>query len=115
MSEKRVASEGVGEVVINIARDFSITPGLRKRDDSEHSGQEFREDSLEQYFAPGRQEIITIVLDGVIGYPASFLEEAFGGLARKFGAGVCFARLRFESKEDPLVVEQIKRFMDSST
>ena len=87
MSEKRVASEEWGEVVINIAKDFSTTPGLRERKDSEHSGQEFREDFLEQYFAPGRKEVITIVLDGVIGYPASFLEEAFGGLARKFGAG----------------------------
>ncbi len=115
MSEERPASEGLGGVVINIAKDFSITPGLRKRSDSEYSGQEFREDFLEQYFAPSRNEVITIVLDGVIGYPASFLEEAFGGLARKVGADVCSVRLRFESKEDPLVIGRIQRFMGSST
>ena len=77
-------------------------------------GEEFRERFLEPHFLRGGNEVITIVLDGVIGYPASFLEEAFGGLARKFKADARFERFRFVSEEDPLVVEQIKRYMESS-
>lgn len=66
---------------INIASDFSTTPGGRYYEDGEHTGQEFRE----RFLIPAIEEFnsLKIVLDGAEGYPSSFLEEAFGGLMRK--------------------------------
>jgi hypothetical protein len=70
---------------IDIARDFSPYPGGRVMADGPFNGQEF----LEKLLAPkARRALATgshlrIVLDGVLGLPVSFLDEAFGGLIRK--------------------------------
>jgi len=66
---------------IEIARDFSETPGGRFRVMGPASGEAFRmllKKKLDQ--KPG--EVVEVVLDGVEGYGSSFLEEAFGGLIR---------------------------------
>jgi len=103
-------------VTINIAKDFSITPGARYKSDGPYSGEEFREKYLEKYFAiDGNDEKITIVLDGTAGYGTSFLEEAFGGLARKVGKEKCLARLSFISLEEPLLIEEIKQYINETT
>lgn len=65
---------------IQLAHNFSRFPGGRYREDGPHSGQEFRETILEP--ALRRDEPVVVSLDGVAGLPASFLEEAFGGLIR---------------------------------
>lgn len=71
--------------MINVAEDFTRYPGGRYREDGEHSGEEFRDDvlvpALERARVSGGK--VTVVLDGVTGYPSSFLEEAFGGLVRE--------------------------------
>ena len=67
--------------VINIAKDFSIYPAGRMKVDGPYSGEAFRETFLEP--AMVKDEPITVILDGTRGYGSSFLEEAFGGLARK--------------------------------
>jgi hypothetical protein len=66
---------------INIASQFSRTPGGRYYTDGPASGEQFREERL----IPALQKSGTVVveLDGARGYPSSFLEEAFGGLVRK--------------------------------
>lgn len=75
----------MSKVKINIARDFSKTPGARYRQDGPKSGEEFREDMLEKYFENENDDtIVEIELDGTIGYVSSFLEETFGGLVRKY-------------------------------
>lgn len=76
-------------ITINLAEDFSRYPGGRYRSDGPHNGEEFRED----YLVPAlrRGERLQIVLDDVAGLPASFIEEAFGGLIR---AGFSEASLR---------------------
>ncbi|KQX35302.1 hypothetical protein ASD04_14770 [Devosia sp. Root436] len=70
---------------IIIADDFSRFPGGRYRADGDNSGEEFREDYLVHAIDAARTagRPVTVVLDGVAGYPASFLEEAFGGLVRE--------------------------------
>lgn len=71
--------------IIVIARDFSRYPGGRYKDDGEFSGEAFREDVLVPALNAARDTHTKVVvdIDGAAGYPASFLEEAFGGLVRE--------------------------------
>ncbi len=76
-------------VELNIARDFSKTPaGRSMKAHGNHSGETFRVEKL----WPMLQNVIksnlklVVILDGTAGYPASFLDEAFGGLIRE---GLC--------------------------
>ncbi len=66
--------------VISVARDFSIFPGGRLTISGKWSGEEFRERVLIPALTAGVPFVLD--LDGVKGYPTSFLEEAFGGLIR---------------------------------
>lgn len=82
---------------IKIADDFSRTPGGRYRTDSDNSAQRFREDFLVRALRhQPPYERIVIDLDNVLGYPSSFLEEAFGGLVRTEGFGLDELRSRIE-------------------
>ena len=66
---------------IDIAKDFSAYPAGRERSDGPNSAERFRDDIL----APALREnsMVTVTLSGGIrGLPASFLDEAFGGLVR---------------------------------
>jgi hypothetical protein len=98
--------------IIKIARDFSIYPGPRKRNDGPYSGEQFREIFLEPLFETNSLEIIIIDLDGVEGYSTTFLEEVFGGLARKFGKFIVLKRLEFISKDEPLLVQEIINYIE---
>ena len=70
-------------MIINIAKDFSKYPGGRYLTDGKQSAQRFRDDFL----VPTLKECpdITVEMDGTLGYPSSWLEEAFGGLVRVYG------------------------------
>lgn len=69
-------------MVVNIAEDFSKVPAGRYHPkDGNRTGERFRNDILKK-FLQCNDDDITINLDGVVGYPSSFLEEAFGGLVR---------------------------------
>lgn len=73
---------GGGIMVVNIAEDFSKVPAGRYHPkDGNRTGERFRNDILKK-FLQCNDDDITINLDGVVGYPSSFLEEAFGGLVR---------------------------------
>lgn len=97
---------------ISIAKDFSITPGFRYITEGPDSGEEFRQKILEPLFQnKDTQYPITINLDGVIGYATSFLEEAFGGLARKYGKTIVNNRLEFISNDEPLLIEEIRDYI----
>ena len=100
---------------VNISKDFSITPGARYKKDGPYSGELFREQFLEKLFEdPNDNSEIIVILDGTAGYGTSFLEEAFGGLARKFGKERCLKRFRFISKEDKLLIEEITRYIENA-
>jgi len=104
----------MNEKVINV-KDFSITPGSRYRDEGSkaHSGQEFREDYLCPFFdnPDNADMIITINLDGTIGYGTSWLEEVFGGLARKYGNDYILKKIKLISNEEPYLIEDIKEYI----
>lgn len=69
----------------NIAKEFSSNPGLRfKWMTPKISGEDFREDVLEKFFKENKQILIEVDdIEGNLG--SSFLSEAFGELAVKYG------------------------------
>ncbi|MCK9338284.1 MAG: STAS-like domain-containing protein [Arcobacteraceae bacterium] len=68
----------------NFAEEFTKNPGLRFRKLSEFSGEEFREDVLEKFFSENKKIVINI--DGIeSSLGSSFLSEAFGNIAVKYG------------------------------
>lgn len=72
--------------VFKMAEKYTDSPGARYKSQGEHSGEEFRETVLLPLFNEyyGKSKII-IDIDGLNGYPSSFFEESFGGLARTEG------------------------------
>lgn len=68
---------------INVAEQFSRRPVGRYVSDGNSSGEAFRRHHLLPALE-GSTPVI-VILDGVAGYPSSFLEEAFGGLVRVHG------------------------------
>jgi len=66
----------------HIANEFSDVPGGRYRSDGLFSGQEFREDVLEPLLRVN--EPVCFILDGVFGFPISFVDESFAQLQRKY-------------------------------
>ena len=56
--------------------------------------------------------ILEINLDGLNGYPSSFFEEAFGGIARIYGVEKVKKALRLICKENNLVVDDIKSYIE---
>lgn len=98
---------------IKISKDFSETPGGRKREDGPHSGEEFREDLLIPNYikAKKQNEELIINLDGGYGYPTSFLEEAFGGLARIYDKKDVLSIIKFISNDEPPLIDEIKQYI----
>lgn len=92
---------------IYIARGFTLLPGPRYRHQGRGSGEEFRERHLLPAFRKAvKNEKVVVHLDGVkYGYPTSFLEEAFGGLARRLGVDAVKTTLDLRSSEPPLIRE----------
>ena len=102
---------------IIISSDFSKTPTARYRSDGKYSGEEFREDVLEKKYleAVKSEQKLFIDLDGGYGYATSFLEEAFGGLARKYGAAVVRNVLEFKSDDEPELIPDILEYIDDAS
>ena len=68
--------------VINVADDFSDFPVGRDKNKNPFSGDRFRDD----YLIPPlkRNEKVLVNFENVFACPPSFLDEAFGGLVRKY-------------------------------
>ena len=100
-------------MIIKVSTDFSETPGARYRSEGDYSGEEFRDKILEPKYLEAKEhsEKLLIDLDGGYGYPTSFLEEAFGGLSRKYGAKEILAVIDFVSQDEPSLVEEIRGYI----
>lgn len=106
----------MGNLVIDIARDYSRCPGARYESEGDFSGERFRETLL----APKLIESIglgvklEVVLDGSAGYSTSFLEEAFGGLIRTdaFALQEVKDHLIIISDEDPSYLIDIETYLE---
>jgi len=102
-------------VEINIAQQFSDTPGARFITDGPKSGQEFREKFLEPFFTLEHNDtILHIYLDGTKGYAPSFLEESFGGLVRKFGKIRVKEKIRLFATEMEYFREKCYKYIDEA-
>lgn len=100
-------------MTINICRKFSETLGARYKTEGKFSGEEFRESLLNDRYLEARKlgEKLTIELDGGYGYPTSFLEEAFGGLARDHDPHEVNETLEFVSEDEPSLVAEIRGYI----
>ncbi len=102
-------------IVINTAKEFMKTPEDRYISLGQFIGEKFRKDKLEPLFVDkDDNRKIRIILDGAYGYPTSFTEEAFGGLARKYGKDRVKKRLEFISEEEPLLIEEIDLYIEKA-
>lgn len=99
-------------IEINIAKEYTKTPGGRFKKDGNFSGEDFRDKILIPKYrkAIGNSEILRVILDGGYGYGSSFLEESFGGLVRKLGK-VDVNMIEIISEEEPQLVEDIKKYI----
>jgi hypothetical protein len=98
---------------LSIAAEFSRTPGPRTRAEGEHSAEEFLETGLLRRFneAVASQGVLFVDLDGGYGYGTSFLEEAFGGLARRKGVQLVLDHVTFKSEEEPYLVDDVLSYI----
>lgn len=98
---------------IDIGSQYSRLPAGRTPADGKFNGETFRERFLKSNLESGKK--IVIVLDNVLSFGSSFLEEAFGGLVRKYGftAENIKSKIRFVSI-DPFLVEEIWHYVDDA-
>ena len=103
------------KLIIDIVEEFTNAPGGRLKSQGKHSGEEFREELLKPNYleAQKSQKKLCIILDGGFGYATSFLEEAFGGLAREL-RDPGLLNIEIVSEEEPALVEKINNFMKSA-
>ena len=98
---------------IKICEDFSDTPGGRLIVEGEFSGELFRDTLLIDKYneAEKNDDYLIIDFDGCYGIGTSFLEEAFGGLVRKYHKHGILQRLQFISTEDETIPGNIKKYV----
>ena len=98
--------------IIVVAKDFSRTPGPRRRAEGKFSGEEFLDMLKKRYVeAVENKSVLIIDLDGAAGYATSFLEAAFGGLAREFDQEEVQQTLQIKSDEEPDLIDEIGRYI----
>ena len=105
-------------IYISISQDFTRTPGARFKSKGKYSGEQFREEILEPKFleAKNTNQKLHIDLDGGYGYAQSFLEEAFGGLARLYDAiSVEDAIGHIKSDDEPGLVRDVMKYIRNAT
>lgn len=103
----------MGNKIIKI-KDFSTTPGSRYKKEGRYSAEGFLEEVLEKEFLKIQNsvdDILTVDLDGTFGYATSFLEEVFGGMARKYGADNIEDKINVVSSEEKWLLEDINGYI----
>ena len=102
-------------MTLNIAKEFATVVGARTRDESDFSGEEFREELLIPRFEQARRKgtKLLVIFAGMKNYPTSFLEESFGGLARKFSVEEVLKVLRLGEAPStaPYLINDVRRYI----
>lgn len=98
-----------------IAETYTDAPGGRYIKDGPFSGEHFRDTVLIPLLKGlPKGEKLQIDFDGAFGYPKSFLEEVFGGLARILGAREVIDVLRFKSDDEPDIIKKVVRYINDA-
>ena len=103
-----------GEILkLVVATEFSETPGPRSREEGPFSGELFLDDLLRPKYkaAVEAREKLIIDLDGTEGYATSFLEAAFGGLAREYDEKDILKIIDFKSDDEPHLIAEIAQYI----
>ncbi|MFA6250275.1 MAG: hypothetical protein WC686_02080 [Candidatus Shapirobacteria bacterium] len=105
-------------IEVNIAKDFTLTPGARYRTDGKFSGEEFYEDVLkariDEVWSKDNSKLI-VYLDGTYGYASSFLSEVSIRIVKDFiDKKKILEKINFVSEKDPLIVEAIVKFINET-
>lgn len=100
-------------IEINVATDFSNTPGGRYASEGPFSGELFRKELLiPKYSEAVKLETeLVINLDGCYGYATSFIEEAFGGLVRELKDRDVLKRIKIISQDQPGLIDLINKYV----
>ena len=103
----------MSKLEINIAKEYSKTPGGRYVSEGAYSGENFRDTILKPAFDRSIAEgkTLVVILDGGYGYSPSFLEEAFGGLVRETKDNRV-SQIVIISEEEPKQIEKIKGYIN---
>ena len=101
---------------LSVAKEFSETPGPRAREEGEFSGEQFLDEVLAPKFEQARRERVTLTvdLDGTEGYATSFLEAAFGELARRYSPREVLETVRFKSDDEPYLIDEVRRYISEA-
>ena len=95
--------------MISIARDFIDTPGARYISEGAYSGELFLKDHLLPKFeeAVAKEHILLIDLDGMWGYPSSFVSGSFGKLSVDKGKDLVLKHIQFKSNSESKILKFI--------
>jgi hypothetical protein len=102
--------------ILSISNDFTNAPGARNIDEGPFSGEQFLKNVLQPEFLKAIEGNYTLLidLDNTEGYATSFLEEAFGGLARLHTKSKVLSKLEFKSDDEPLLIDEIKMYISEA-
>jgi len=100
-----------------IAKEFKDNPGARDREDGPHSGQQFLEEILLPRFNTAVKEeyILQVDLDGVWGYPSSFVSGSFGKLSMDRGSVLVMKHISFKSDKNPMRISKVINEIENPT
>lgn len=101
---------------LQVMQKMNALPGPRYKSQGIGSGEEFRETHLIPAFdkAVRNGEKLYVNMDGArYGYPTSFLEEAFSGLAHKRGLDAVRSVLIIQCTSEPLLVKEIEHYIEN--
>lgn len=101
-------------MIINIAEEYTKTPGARYIADGEFSGEDFRNIILEPRYKECKENNKKLIInfDGGYGYGTSFLEESFGGLVRKgYSCDELLKNIELISEEEPELIDKVVKYI----
>lgn len=105
------------KIIVKISDDYTKTPGVREEIEGDFPGEEFLEKILLPKFkqALAEKKILFIDFDNTAGYPTSFLEAAFGGLARHYKeAAIVLKNTEFKSNDDPFLISDVIEYINEA-
>lgn len=99
-----------------IASEFSPITGGRTPEEGDFSGELFRDEVLAPKYRECLEngECLEIVFDDCYGIGTSFLEEAFGGLVRKYKYMDVLKHIRLVANDDETILVNVPKYIKAA-